>query len=116
MTEPRQWSAYAHQYDDLPDGREFLHVDTHPRTVAAYGPDPVVPVVLVEDPDGMYWGWIWADRTGLFVPRYTGEVIMIQPTWGIFSMQFPYGPEAEADRGHGEIVRLSIFQSDASAA
>lgn len=109
MTEPRQWVAYAERRTDLPDGREFFNIHAHPRTVEAYGVRSPVPILLTEEPNGDYWGWIDADRTGQpFAPKYTGDVIFVQPTRGLFTMQFPYGPGKEAERGGGEVVRLHV--------
>jgi len=75
----------------------WLNVEGHPKTVEAYGAEPVA-VTAVEDPEGEYRGWIDTGSTAL---------VLVQPQW-LFSMQFPYGPEAEVDAGKGEIVRLRI--------
>ena len=71
----------------------------HARYVEMYGHSEIVPVTLTEDPNGPYYGWIDAERT---------EPTMIQRHEGMFSMQFPYGAEAEANAGRGRIVRLQV--------
>ena len=102
----RSWRMFAGRVTDSRVGRDFMNFGDE-RTVRMYGVEPV-PVELTEDPDGDYYGWIHADRSGeRFAPRYTGEVVMVQPHKGMFTMQFPYGPEAEARDGRGEIVRMS---------
>ena len=67
----------------------------------AHGQEPE-PVLLVEDPDGPYYGWLYgSDRPG------RGPV-MVQPHPGLFEMQFPYGSAAEVERGAGRVVRLRL--------
>jgi hypothetical protein len=70
-------------------------------------PDPIVKVELREvaqdDPAGTHWGWIDAAKT---------EPVMIWEHRGAFDMQFPYGPEAEEERGKGRIVRLAVQKID----
>lgn len=63
-----------------------------------------VPVLIVEDPEGDYLGWIEQTEDS---PRNTGEPEMIQRK-EIFSIQFPYGYKAEEAAGRGRAVRLSI--------
>jgi hypothetical protein len=105
---------FAGRVSDPRVGRDFMNFGDE-RTVRMYGVDPV-PVELVEDPDGDYWGWIHADRSGeQFAPKYTGEVVMVQPHRGMFTMQFPYGPEGEAEHGRGEIVRMSCRDASDAA-
>ena len=75
--------------------------------VRLYGHVPVA-VELAEDPEGGYYGWIEADAEETRRRHeYTGVPEMIQPHEGMFEVQFPYGPEAEVERGRGEIVRMS---------
>ena len=93
----RQWTMYAQRQTSPIEGREFCHFGAEPWVRMCFG-GAVVQVQLSEDPDGGYWGWIEAGGT-------TPE--MIQPHHGMFTMQFPYGPEAEQERGRGEIVRMT---------
>lgn len=105
--EPRQWVMYAQRQDEVVDGREFFHFGDEQWVRMCYGGD-VVPVVLTEDPAGHYWGWIdVGDEDG---------PTMVQPHWGMFSMQFAYGPDAEVKRGRGEIVqvRVDLYEGDVS--
>lgn len=100
---PRSWPMFA--------GRKMeqgllLHVESHPRTVKAYGDDPV-PVAAIEDPDGSYYGWIDASE-----PERGPQ--LVQPHRSLFAMQFPYGPKAEVEAGRGSVVKLRI--EDAPAA
>ncbi|MFG3710947.1 hypothetical protein [Micromonospora sp. NPDC047730] len=100
--EPRRWRMYAGRLKSPVEGREFMNFGD-PWYVRAYGREPV-PVELTEDPEGTYWGWI--DAPGH--PQADGMPEMVQPHYGMFTMQFPYGPEAEQERGKGEIVRMSV--------
>ena len=81
-----------------PERGYHLAVDADRRTVREYGGDPV-PVTVIEDAEGDYYGWI---ATGQDAP------VMIQPSPALFSMQFPYGPKAEVEAGRGKIVRLRV--------
>lgn len=61
------------------------------------------PVLVTEDPDGDYLGWVDAkdeaegdDRPGLICIKE------------IFSIQFTYGVKAEVDRGRGRVVPVRI--------
>lgn len=95
----RTWRMFAGLQDRVVEDREFLHFGDE-WYVRAYGDEPA-RVELTEDPDGRYWGWIDFDDGRDSTPT------MIQPHWGMFEMQFPYGPKASVDRGRGEIVRMS---------
>jgi hypothetical protein len=101
----RSWRMFAGRLANPVSGREFMNFGSE-RTVRFCGCTPV-PVELTEDPDGTYWGWIRAASDGILPRKYTGVPEMIQPHEGMFSMQFPYGPQAEAERGRGEVVRMS---------
>lgn len=84
----------------LPDGECFSDPG-HRRYAAAHatsGQTPQ-PVIVSEDTDGSYWGWI---------PAEGGEPRLIYRHAGMFSMCFLYGPQAEQDAGRGRIVRLNI--------
>lgn len=75
------------------------------RYVKFHGlPHPAVKVRLVEDSDGEYFGWLPASE---WLPR------MIWRGWTCFSVQFPYGPEAEEKAGRGRIVRLRVERAEA---
>lgn len=92
----RSWPMFAG--NPARDG-VWLNVDRHERSVRAYGGEPVT-VSVIEDPDGPYYGWIEADSQD--------GPVMIQPHASLFTMQFPYGPKAEVERGRGEVVRLRV--------
>lgn len=82
-------------------GKFYMYVNTDIRSTAmAMSPsDTPTPVLVAEDPDGPYYGWIRADLD---------EPIMIQPREAMFRMQFPYGFESEEERGHGVHLRLTV--------
>lgn len=88
---------------DDSEGR-FLSVGDY-RYVEMHGYDPI-PVTVHEDDEGVYFGWIGSKF--LHYEAAT-EPCMIQPRRVLFDMQFPYGPEASAERGQGRIVRLTII-------
>lgn len=94
------WQLYAQRIANPVDGREFMNFGSEVHVRRGYGGD-VQAVHVTLDPEGMYWGWV---ETG-----GEGEPTMIQPHPGMFRMQFPYGPAAEATAGRGEIVRLSVM-------
>lgn len=99
----RSWRMFAGR-SDL-GSRPFRSFGDE-RTVRFKGDEPV-PVLLVEDPDGGYYGWIDAANDGLLRREYTGAPVMVQPHEGLFRMQSPDGFAGKVARGEGEIVRMS---------
>lgn len=99
-TQPRTWAMYAARKND----GTLVNFFPHPNIVAMCTGkgDEVVPVVLTEDPDGVFAGWVDAED---------GEVSMIERHI-IFEIQFPYGSEAEVKRGRGEVVRLRAEEAE----
>ena len=91
-----EWKMYAGRMTE----RGRMHIANCPRTVRAYGDDPI-PVTVTEDPEGTHWGWIDADRT-------ERGPVMIQPHRVLFDVQFAYGPDVEEELGKGRIVRLRV--------
>jgi hypothetical protein len=99
LTPERHWTTYAGR--SATGYKNFGHV----RYVQMCGHKEVIEVELIEDPEGTYWGWIkYADLLGPLDPNPR----MVQPSKVLFDMQFPYGPESEAARGKGEVVRLCV--------
>lgn len=92
MAAEREWCVYAHEY---PEGFRHMFPDMRPTRMSNPARE-VVLVRLVEDEEGEYCGW-----------RYAGDkkICLVQRA-ALFAMQFPYGPQAEADAGRGEIIRL----------
>lgn len=94
-----KWVMHAQRQPEPFEGRDFLHFGEAGWVRMGYGGN-VVQVVLVEDPDGLYWGWL---------PTGDGEgPTLVQPHQSMYSMQFPYGPTAEEEAGRGRTVRLTI--------
>lgn len=75
--------------------------------VMAYGHAEPVQVVVSEEPEGTYYGWIDARRAA----AGDDTPAMIQQFSGLFAMQFTYGPEAEVNAGRGRIVRLAVKEA-----
>jgi hypothetical protein len=96
---------WAQRDPDPVDGREYFHFGDRQWVTRCYGGD-VVPVELVEDPAGTYWGW----------DDVADGMTMVQPHHGMYTMQFAYGPEAEEERGNGRTVRLRVELLDAGSA
>jgi len=93
------WPMWAHDRNG-----EYQHIGDR-WWVEIHGlPDPVVPVTVTEvaddAEDGTHWGWIDASRDG--------RPCMMWARRFAFDMQFPYGPDAEQERGKGRVVRLRI--------
>lgn len=99
---------FAGRMDHVIDGQEFMTFG-EPWYVRLHGAEPV-EVELTEDPQGQYWGWI--DLPTDFEPEAIGVPVMIQPHYGMFTLQFPYGPKIEVEHGKGEIVRMSCRAID----
>ena len=100
---PRTWRTWAGR---VSYGSGFADFG-HPRFVKMNGHSEVVPVELVEDENGMYYGWLYSqnspyERNNRFGP------CMVQPHRGMYDMQFPYGAKAEEEAGVGETVKLAV--------
>lgn len=99
----RRWDMFAgFDASGSRAGDVAFDVDVDRRFVLAHGRSPV-PVVVTECADGAHWGWL---RDGDDAP------IMIQPHETLFTMQFPYGPAVEEQRGKGRILRLHVERLD----
>lgn len=99
-----EWTMWA-MPTDIHETREYLNVHSDRRTTAAYWSQDkvsIVQVTVTEDPDGQYLGWIDADR----------EVPTLIQYHTLYSMQFPYGPKAEEERGRGRTVTLRITEDE----
>lgn len=94
QNEPRRWAMYACDYGDY-----YCHVGTKDWVKLFFSDQSIVPVEIIEDPEGRYWGWI---ESGKERPS------MIMPSEIHFRVCFPYGPEALVEMGRGEIIRMSI--------
>ena len=95
-TKPRSWDCWAH---DQAEG--FAHFG--PRDwVALHGsPEPIVPVRLVEDPQGAYWGWL--DKDATFPSLVWGTEVQ-------YRICFPCRPEDLEARGQGRTLRFSVVR------
>lgn len=104
----RTWRMFAgrNPHEQTRDDFPFLNFGDH-RYVEMYGRDPVA-VEITEDPDGQYLGWL-----GFAFLHYKADEqpVMIQPE-RLFEMQFAYGSQAEVKRDRGEIVRLTVKETE----
>lgn len=108
-----QWLLWAQRnvHERGPQTGEvfFMNFGARDFVTSCYGGD-VVPLRVVEDPEGPYWGWI--DNEDWRAERHYrsngGVPQMIQPYHGMFTMQFPYGPKVEEEHGRGRTVRLLV--------
>jgi hypothetical protein len=92
------WEMFGYPKGD----GEWIKVDDY-RTVKMHGCAEPVPVLVIEDPDGNYLGWL--DETDS--PRNNGvpEMITVKQ---LFNINFAYGYEAEEEAGRGKAVQLRI--------
>jgi hypothetical protein len=74
----------------------------------------MVKVLVEEVSEGeeTHWGWIERDHHGVDEV----EPSMIQPHWGMFTMQFHYGGLKEQAAGQGRIVLLRVTVLDGGPA
>lgn len=98
------WSMHAHERNGvLQHLGERWWVELHGLR------DPIVEVEVREvpgdDPAATHWAWT---REGRDKPEFG----LAWPNWGAFSMQFPYGPDAEMEAGKGRVVRLAVRKAD----
>lgn len=103
MSEPPTWVMWAQKQQAPVCDREYFHFGEERWVRGCFGGN-VVQVQLTEDPDGPYWGWLYLNRPGREDPT------MVQPHKGMFTMQFPYGPEVEEKAGKGRTVRLTVTE------
>lgn len=95
---PRRWDQFAGQRTKHGSTvNEYADFFPHPSLVKMSGHEIVHEVTLVEDPTGELLGWIDADDPD--------DITMVQHHM-IFSVQFPYGIQADIDRDYGEVVPL----------
>lgn len=98
----RTWNLHA--YDSEPglnSERRFHHVGPEAWVRLHQLAQPIVPIQLVEDPKGPYWG---------FLRKNAEYPTMIWPSELQFRMCFPYGPEVEVQQGGGHILRFRVEQ------
>lgn len=83
--------------------KSSLHIGSHFYVNNHLLDKPILPVKVILDPNGQYYGWISFD-----LDRNNGKPSMIWPNEIQFSMCFPYGYQAEEKVGKGKMVRLRI--------
>jgi hypothetical protein len=88
----RMWAVRKDRGLEAPGHRRYAAAHAQPG-------EPVIPVVVTEDTDGDFYGWV---PTGETVPR------MIYGHRIPFNMCFPYGVQAEVNAGHGRVARLTV--------
>lgn len=94
----------------------FCDIDSHPMYVTAHGHTAPISVVVTEDSQGRYWGWLSNTNRDRTAPAtYETYPAMIFEHEGLLSMCFPAGHQYEADRNAGRVLRLSIRDVSASA-
>ena len=89
---------WAHEYT-TPHGLVYRHIGSLQYVEHHLMSDPITPVVVAENANGLYYGWI---RNGSDSPE------MIWPSKNLFDMCFPYGPQIE--KGEGRQVRLNVVR------
>jgi hypothetical protein len=104
---PRIWRAFASRGHQ---GR-LINIYTWRQALQMSGvpDDEIVVVELVEDPDGVYAGWLRTDEEAARGKLQRHEITLVQSRQ-IFDVQFPYGAEAEVKAGKGQIVYLRVEQ------
>lgn len=106
--EPRQTRLYA-----ALEPQGYRHFYLSPGQVRmCYDPRrpplSIDEVLVVEDPDGIYWAW-WDAEDQKFG--------MVQPVRAAVEIGFPYGSKAEEERGRGKLlqVRVETLKADVGA-
>lgn len=91
----------------------FVDVGDHPMYTKMHGHDEPLRVLVVEDVEGRYWGWLSnLNRDRNTAASYEETPSMIYEHEGIFDMCFPCGYKAEVKANAGRVVRLSITVLD----
>jgi len=92
-----------HFYTKLFDGGMYFYFYRNYAQMSMCGlkPDECCTVIVREclpSEESDYWGFLEDD----------GEYHMIQPSWGQFNMQFPYGCKAAEEAGDGRRANLMV--------
>lgn len=100
----RIWKAFGVIDPQRTEQQEVLRVTSvwegeHSLRMSGYKPGDYSALNLIEDPDGIYRGWVKNEK-----PE---SIIMVQHKQ-IFPIQFPYGVEQEEAQGEGVAVSLRI--------
>ena len=111
----RSWEMHAGQYDKGESEGDFWAIgDYHFTHFHGIKDEDIHKVIVTEDPEGKYWGWI-ACRKSLLDPDAPGvwedSPTMIYNRKSIFSMCFPYGYKIEVEHGKGAVVRLRVEEA-----
>jgi len=97
----RRWNLYALRREE-----GFAHFYPSTIQLTMCGTAPHWLVQLAVDADGDLWGWYHTHHPHNRESR--GHVSMIYSHRKSVEICFPYGPDAETERGRGEIVRLRV--------
>lgn len=103
---PGPWMLWAHKERDAPGNPVYRHVGVEQWTRLHGGHAPVVPVCVVADPEGRYWGWQdsckdYDKPTMIWSAQLLLEIC--------FSSGSDHAVEVMARVGHtGKIVRMNI--------
>jgi hypothetical protein len=94
------WHLWAEKTDQEHDGQPVYHHAGPKAWTAMFKCGPLVPVRLIEDPQGPYFGWMDSEHNSLFPCMvWLGE--------NIFEIGFPAGSEAEIKnlKSRGQVGR-----------
>lgn len=92
------WNMYAHKYES--NGKSwFAHVGDKKWVELHLLKDPIIPVKVVIDEKGSYYGWLENGKN---------KPCMIYHAKRLLDMCFPNGTKAEEQRGRGKVIRLSV--------
>jgi hypothetical protein len=83
-------------------GYWYAHLFPSEMQVRMCGDDPILKVLVTEDPNGTYFGWEYSDKDYGFT--------MIYPNMQLVDICFPYGVKAAVKAGQGRIVKLTITE------
>jgi len=106
----RNWEAFGHVHPERrePDGSPLItSVYEHEQAMrmCGYKPGEYNKLNIVEDPEGIHFGWVSNDEPD--------RIRMIQHKQ-IFGIQFPYGVKAEESKGEGKAVSVRLDVVDNS--
>ena len=96
---PRQWRMYAHRMTSSDKGTYYLNFGDKRWVELFHFEEPIVPVLLTEDENGHYYGWM---ETGEDKP------CMIWPSRIQRDTCFAYGMQAAIDHGKGQPIKLKV--------
>lgn len=105
VASPGPWKMWAGTRVGPDQITYFCRLGASPREARFRGVTDPIEVLVTEEAEGPYWGWLGVSP---LTERPSEYPSMIQEREVLFRVGFPYGYQAAEDAGRGRHVRLRI--------